>query len=186
MPDRDDLDHLIYEALASYADPGPNSGLERRVLTRINTARASRRHRRLIWAAVLPAAVMASVLLLFVASTLRRAQPHVHSQTGARIEKPVSSAPIGKLSAPQRANARSSTRKAAPHTILRASAMPKLDIFPTPVPLSSEEKALVDFAAAASAAQRQDLTATWQPADEPIHIAEISIPSINPPAEGKE
>jgi hypothetical protein len=188
MPDQDDLDRLIDTALASYADPGPNSGLERRVLTRINTARASsRRHRRLIWATLLPAAVMASVLLLFVASTSRRAQPHAHPQAGAQlVEKPISSAPFGKLSAAPRAAERSGTRKAAPHAILRASAMPKLDIFPTLVPLSSEERALVSLVAETPVAERQDLTTKWLQADEPIHIADLSIPSINPPAEGKE
>jgi hypothetical protein len=186
MPDRDDLDGLIDMALASYADPGPNSGLERRVLARINSTQASARdRRRLIWAAGLPAAVTASILLLFVVSTMRHAQPDAHPETGALIEKPPQ-APLSKHSVPPRAVARSGTRKAARHAILQASAMPKLDVFPTPAPLNSEERALVDLVATTPAAQRKDLTAAWLHVDEPIHIAAISIPSINPPAEGKE
>jgi hypothetical protein len=186
MPERDDLDGLIDMVLASHADPGPNSGLERRILARINVTQVfAQRRRRLIWAAGLPAAVTASFLLLFVVSTMRHAQPHAHPETGALIEKPLAT-PFGKLSAPPRPVVRSGTRKAARHPIIQASAMPKLDVFPTPTPLSGEEKALVDLVATTPAAQRKDLTAAWLHADEPIHIATISIPSINPPAEGKE
>ena len=32
MPEKDDLDRLLDSALSTYADPGPESGLEERVL----------------------------------------------------------------------------------------------------------------------------------------------------------
>lgn len=185
MSDRDDLERLIDGALASYADPGPSSGLERRILARISTTHASTRRRRLlIWATGLPAAAVACTMLLFVSSSFRHAQPHPHKESGS----PVAKVPFSAAGAAPRMPVRSviHERKASRHAIRQVSAMPKLDIFPTPAPLSSEEKALIGLVAETPVAKRQDLTTKWLQADEPIHIADLSIPSINPPAEGKE
>ncbi len=184
MPD--DLDRLIDAALASYADPGPDSGFERRLLARIRTT-SSQHRRRLIWAAGLPALATAGLMLLFVADTSRHTSPGSRQEKVSQIES-ARTAPPGMLNAPSpRAavgvsmHARRSARSGAP----MASIPPKLDTFPSPAPLSNEERALVTFVAETPATQHQDL-ATWLQPAEPIHIAAISIPSIKPPAEGKE
>ncbi len=183
MPD--DLDRLIDAALASYADPGPDSGVERRVLARIRTTSLQHR-RRLIWAAGLPAFAAAGLMLLFVTNMSRHTGLGSQREKVSQIES-VRTAPPGGLNAPSRRAAvgssmyaRRRARSAAPMAI-----PPKRDTFPSPAPLSHEERALVALLAHTPATQRQDLAIWLQPA-EPIHIATISISSINPPAEGKE
>ena len=69
MPDKDDLDLLLDSALATYGSPGPETGLEQRVLSSLAAARAAEQERRartwsrrwLAWAIAVP--VAASLLL---------------------------------------------------------------------------------------------------------------------------
>src|SRR5215472_7488723 len=69
MPDKDDLDLLLDSALATYGGPGPETGLEQRVLSSLAAARAAEQERRarawprrwLAWAIAVP--VAASLLL---------------------------------------------------------------------------------------------------------------------------
>ncbi len=183
MPERDDLDRLLDVALTSYADPGPNSGLERRVLARIS-ARFPRRRRQLIWA--MSAVAFVSILLLFVSNGLRHIGPHQGPETGSFIAPPPPSA-SGKFNISPRVVVRSGMhpRRVARRALPKQSTIPKLDVFPSPAPLSKQEEALVGLLAETPAPQRQHLAVWLQPA-KPIHIAAISIPSINPPEEGKE
>jgi hypothetical protein len=184
MPD--DLDRLIDGALASYADPGPDSGLERRLLARIKTTSLQRR-RRLIWAAGLPALATAGLMLLVVANTSRHTRLGSQQEIGSQIESSRTSRSGTLNPLFPRATVRSSShaRRSARSTAPIATIPPKRDTFPSPTPLSNEERALVTLVAQTPAAQRQDLAVWLQPA-EPIHIAAVSIPLINPPAEGKE
>lgn len=66
----------------------------------------------------------------------------------------------------------------------KAIPLPKRDVFPTPRPLTPQEQALVEFAAHATKAERASFFAAQQQADEPLHIAAIQIPPIEPPAPG--
>jgi hypothetical protein len=75
------------------------------------------------------------------------------------------------------------TVRHAEHTPKRAVpnnsiARPKLDVFPTPEPLTAEEQAMTRFAAQASEADRKALLAAQQQADEPLTISAIRIPPI--------
>lgn len=190
MPERDPLDtldRLLDAALSTYADPGPDSGLEAGILARIGTERRSgqRRSWRLLWAAGLPA--LAACLLLLLAPALwRHAAPHTAPRIQPSAEHPLaaSSAPPA-LAKPVRRSVRHAARTPG-RPIPQPAATPKLDVFPAPAPLSRQEQALVRFVATTSVAQRKDLMQAQQQAVAPLRIAAISIPPIEPPAEGKE
>ncbi|HEX5423947.1 MAG TPA: hypothetical protein VFW94_10385, partial [Candidatus Acidoferrales bacterium] len=195
-------------ALATYADPGPDSGadrgLEQRILTRIAAERHGPTRRRwLAWAVGLPAA---AILLLFAGLSIARRtyapspasqQGHISSQhlprwnqqaaekRGNDLYQGTTSVVPKKHSKEQRALA----SEAAPHSrraarAAQAERLPKLDVFPTPQPLSPEEQALVIFAADANKSERESLVIAQQQANAPLHIAAIHIKPLQPPAAG--
>jgi hypothetical protein len=62
--------------------------------------------------------------------------------------------------------------------------LPKLDVFPTPRPLTREERAMVVFVAQAPESERKALIEAQEQFDAPLSIAAIQIPAIEPPQEG--
>lgn len=187
MAERDPLDRLLDAALSTYADPGPDSGLEAGILARIGAERTAghRHHWRLLWAAGMPA--LAACLLLLLAPALwRHAAPHTAPRIQPSAEHPlIASSARPALAKPVRRSVRHVVRT-PDSSIPRPTATPKLDVFPAPEPLSPQEQALVRFVAMTSVAQRKDLMQAQQQAVAPLRITAISIPPIEPPAEGKE
>jgi hypothetical protein len=221
----DELDRLLDSALARYADPGPDSGLENRILNRIAAeAVPVRRRRRLAWAIAAP--VAAGLLLLAVLAGTRqfRAPLSISPQTsnagksaapdsgGLAQRRAIRSGSSGRdtpgpkgrpgsgLFAARinpcafkttgcRGPAKGSSPNAMPHRDgadleAKSAPLPKLDVFPTPQPLSSQEEALVSFAAKAPERERESLIAAQQEEDAPLSIAAIEIKPLEPPAGG--
>ncbi|MGH9590802.1 MAG: hypothetical protein ACRD25_10415 [Terracidiphilus sp.] len=205
---RDELDRLLDSALATYAHPGPDSGadlgLEQRILTRIAAERhGAPRRRWLAWAVALPAA---AILLLFAGLSIARQtytprpasqQGHISSQRLHRrnqlaAEKRGNGLYQGTTSVVPKKHSKeqwSLAPDAAPHSRRAARAapaepLPKLDVFPTPQPLSPEEQALVNFAAYATKSERESLVTALPQANAPLHIAAIQIKPLQPPAAG--
>jgi hypothetical protein len=182
-----ELDRAIDAALSTYADPGPDFGLEARLMARINTARIQAegeyRHRgsRSLWACGALAAAACTVLLI---APWRSASPHAAARITAR-ERPEAVAAAG-TSIPQPGKPTTAQSHIAGLHATAHNAPPKLGVFPIPTPLTGEEQALVHFATQNSEAQVKSLLPAEQPADAPIDIAAISIPPIKPPSEGKE
>ena len=191
MPERDELDLQIKQALTSYADPGRESGLEERILARITAEGAPAPQRRwLPWAIALP--VAAGLLVLLLLSAHRKAEPtetqHLQAplaqqtevadagQRSSTVPRPTQRERAGGELGPSRARASVAATKATP--------LPKLDVFPMPQPLSPEEQALAVFAARASETERQSLIEARTQADAPIRIAAIEIQPLNPPDHG--
>ncbi len=203
MREKDDLDVLLDSALSTYADPGQDSrldsgldsGLAQRILARIAAVRESAertpatRRRWLPWAIALPAA--ACVLLFIVLGPKIVQQPS--SRTTAVAHSPEQSAA---LSAPTTAarpepvhRTRRPTSKAQSVPLHRAAPptpLPKLDIFPTPQPLTPEERALVIVATQIPESQRQALVEAQRQGDEPLSVAAIHIPPLELPEVGKK
>lgn len=187
---------LIDAALATYADPGPDSGLDRRVMARIAEARISaeaspRRRRWLPWAIALPA-VACLLLFLLMLSGPKPLHPPASGPAQARQsqEPPTRAEQSASPTTPQAAAARSVKapgrrhRRRSQALAAKAIPLPKLDVFPAPRPLTPEEQALVEFAAHATKAERESFFAAQQQADEPLHIAAIQIAPIELPAPG--
>jgi hypothetical protein len=197
MRDKDDLELLIESALSSYGDPGPCSGLEQRILARVTNARAlaepepAHRRRWLLSLLALPA-VACLLLFLVVPRTPRHEvnqakQPH-------RVERPAPELPAfvaHQTAQPASGHSRRARQIVASRAVaeqqfaLNSSPLPKLDVFPTPRPLTTQEQALVFVATRTPESQREALVKTQKPNDSPLSIAAIHIPPLETPEEGK-
>ena len=128
---RDELDRLIDGALASYSTAEPLTGLEARVLNRVRAVRA--RLRLLVWG--LAFVVAASVVVVGI---VVRTEQHV------AVPKPMTAkvTPAPAAPAPMKPVAR--VRRVAHRRGPRP--LPKLEQFPSPTPLTAQERALVALA----------------------------------------
>ena len=194
MREKDDLDLLIDSALTTSADPGPDSGLEDRLLATLSPARTETpqvpsgiRRRWLPWAVALPIAV--GLLFLWLLQGRDKPLPVLQPQE-AHSAAPNAIAP--------HANSSTEVRPAAPHThrvrvtqptspsqTAQAAPLPKLDVFPTPQPLTAEERALVEVVMQAPLPAREALVEAQSLDTVPIRIAEIRIPPLEPPDQGQ-
>jgi hypothetical protein len=146
---QDDLDRELDAALAKCAAVEPRAGLEQRILANLRTAPAqSSTHASWRWTL---AAAVAAVLVLAVALAWRSERPtppvianhpalethpapetHVVSNAPDHDVRPLTPRPTNHADRPS-------------HTL--AAAEPKLDQFPSPQPLSDQEKILASYVA---------------------------------------
>jgi len=182
-----DPDRLIDAALGTYARA--DSGLERRVLARIAAAHlAAPCTRWMLWAVALTAA---ACLLIFI--LLEHSKPAHPSGDNAANAPHVQQAPIlvtppaQRASGPHHAQPKNRARRPPPHNkagTAFAARLPRQEVFPTPRPLSRQERALVNFATQAPIAARDSFVAAQQQTDAPIAIADLRIAPIQiPPLE---
>jgi hypothetical protein len=195
MHEKDEIDLQLDSALSTYADPGPHSGLEDRVAAALRAVRAGensptpRRWRWLPWAIAVP---VAACLLLLWFSTLKMRQLPWSQQQQVRETRP---APIPSGTGPSTAvRTHTSARVKRPiHMAQAPSAVeiskaiprPKLDVFPTPQPLTAEERALVQVVTQTPLPAREALVEAQSLDASPVRIAEIQIPPLEPPAQGQ-
>ena len=181
MPENDPIDILIEAALSTYATPGP--GLEQRVLASVSGARISTANyapeptpgrRWLPWAIALP--VAASLLLSIVLVTPTPKPPPTVSVN--RVPLPAAS--IVRTAPPTKPHhSASGNSRIAP----AATPLPKLDVFPTPQPLTPQEQALAVFAAKTPLPKLHALADAQMQADAPLNIAAIDIQPLDPSAQ---
>ena len=209
MRTKDDLDLLLDSALATYADPGRDSGLEDRMLAALAAARAEvpaqiapQRRRWLPWAIAIP--VAACLIFIWVLASTRIVHaPSQAQQASRREEAPSPAAPVAEVGSQQPVRTRPSEAKGrhplqtdtarlkpGPATepagdVNAKAALPKLDVFPTPQPLTPQEQAMLAFAQQAPAAQVEALSAAQAKDEESFALAASHIPAFEPPAEGK-
>jgi len=181
----DELDRLLDESLSSYAEPV--HGLEERVLRGVSASASPRPRLLWLWPAGLAAA---AVLLLFVATPWRSPLPP-HAAPSPQIAR--TPAPqrdvvrnVDKAVPLPRHGAAHLQRAVAQTTVAEQEPLPKLDVFPSPSPLSAEERALAGLVARSSAQEQHALLAARQQADAPIRISAITVPPISSPDKGKE
>ena len=148
-PPNDDLDHLLDSALARYAAVEPRMGLEERVMARLQAgAQQPSRRSWLQWGLATALAVIVVAAALAWKSS-RVPHPEIANCPPAAIENPstqkTNSAPpaTGEVAVVKHPAVRkTSMRSAVANT---AAAHPKLDQFPSPQPLSTEEIALAQY-----------------------------------------
>jgi len=184
MPERDDLNSVLDSALMTYGDPGADSGLSERVLARVAAEAAPAPLRRwLPWAIALP--VAACLLILVMSWPKISHSPDTHFTGATQASEPATARPVPQP-ALQPAHTRRgelAARKSRPQSVAiaaKSATLPKLDIFPTPQPLTPGEQGLVAFATQASESERLALLEAQKIKDEPLHIAAIHIPPIEP------
>lgn len=198
MREKDQLDDLLDAALSTYADPGPHSGLEQRILARVSAENLAAstptlRRRWLPWGIALAAA---SCLLLFlVFSAQKRIHPpsattqSAHSSnaftaTTAHHEPIPIHPPVTFIHGANRLSPNAHRPSAA--VASKSAPLPKRDVFPTPEPLTPQEQALLAFAARASKPEIQALVQAQEQADAPLVIAAIHIQPLEPPEPGQK
>jgi hypothetical protein len=167
MASNDELDRRIDNALAGYAGAEPLAGLEERVLRRV---RVASRRRAFGWAAAIAVAAALVVTVIVV-----RAPHHVGSKSHdvARVETSLPPRPTPVVEKPRVVpNRRVKSRLA------RLEPLPKLEQFPTPVPLTAEERALVAFVTRYPKEAQQAFEDLRKRSEEPIEIQPIQIPSL--------
>ncbi len=162
MSEDRELGRLIDAALGTYADPRPDENLAERVLARLADEPSPRPRRAwLPWAAIaLPAAICLLLLVHSGPGTPRtQAVPPLQS---AQFHSPAS---IAVLPHPRAARPRDTSRQVnrspLPRHLIAATTLPqplpKLNVFPTPVPLTPQERALAAYVAQTPEAQRKAL-----------------------------
>jgi hypothetical protein len=150
---RDELDRRLDAALAEYADVEPPAGMEQRILARVRESGEGRRIVWWRWSAVIPA--LACVIALFI---YRDAPPIEPPRVAlVRPPAPVLARPVEK-------------RVLRP----RPARLPRREVFPTPTPLTPEERALLVLVAESPEKARELLTPSEPKPIEPIVIEPLS------------
>lgn len=150
---RSEFNRRLDAALADYASVEPPAGLEQRILARARTSEARPRLVWWRWAAAVPA--LACAVAVFVYRDAPRIEPPRVALTAPPA--PVLSAPLTK-------------RTSRPRPVR----LPKLEVFPTPVPLSAEERALLMLVAQSPEKASELLTPAEPEPIKPIEIEPIS------------
>jgi hypothetical protein len=197
MHDSDDLDRKIDAALAGYGDPfamdrPAEPALAERMLAGVRRSIAAesapRRVRWLVWTWTLAAAVCVLVLVLFGLRPPHR-QPNQARQTQRQGAKPQVAKAITEGTAEAgmpvvRKASRARSNIPAQAMAEKPDRLPKLDVFPTPQPLSGEGEALAFFVRRAPAHEVRELLLAQSHVDTPITIQELEIPPLQPLDEG--
>jgi len=178
--DRDELDELIDGALARYSGAEPLDGLEDRVLRRVQGARAARRSSwgfRLAYAVPALAAVLIAGVALWMGRDTRSGATDV-TQKMVVPEPPA--AARGPRSSPVLPVREAMPRNAAtkPRRIVPARSLPKEEYFPSPAPLTEEERALVAWVNSAPAEAARVLGDMQKRSVEPIEIEPKQMPPL--------
>jgi hypothetical protein len=152
VPDRDRLDDELDVALAKYAAAEPRAGLEERVLANLRAERArAAEHSWWRWPAV---AALAVVIVVAASVAWRSWKPVQNITTQHRPDTTGTQAHAGTQVANNSGRSLiqpheiGSVRRLKPRTVsLRATvaSVPKLDLFPSPQPLSEQETILARY-----------------------------------------
>ena len=185
MRDKDDLDALLDEALATYADVEESSNLSVRVLAAIRKSEDHKTSRRwLPWAIALP---VAAAVLIAVLVSPHRSRSRESSQISQVATQPAPNSPKAVVETPSHAVRAVRPPRARTTNEVRSAIhklpVPKQAVFPAPQPLSREEQALVSLANTRPSVAAQSIAESSQPV-EPLSIAAIHIPPLNPPDKG--
>jgi hypothetical protein len=140
----DELDRLLDAALKQYAAVQPREGLEGRILAHLRSQSSERASH--AWWRWLAAAAAVAALAVIITMAWR---PHAKSQLTVAQHPPASAAVpnLAATSQPKRVIQRPKRRLHAVVDAQVAKALPKLDQFPSPQPLSEQEKLLASYVA---------------------------------------
>lgn len=187
MDDKDKkfVDALLQASLRNYAAEAPRPGLEGRILAGVR-ARQHPARRRAVWSWAAAIAGATAIVALAVVHAGRRQSSPLPLRTGSGAHV---SAPVPAMAAPQVQVAAS---RPAPHIVPRRATRPWTDPrpqqFPTPRPLSEQEKLLVVYAQSLEGSSAAPAADSNQDAEQklevpPLTIAAIKIEPLPPPKE---
>jgi len=177
VQENDELDSRIDAALRSYVEP-PQMTEPRIILARImeraQIERSARPMRSWFWGAAAAAAC-----LVAVAAALWLLQAHPAPKIAWAPAAPgVETLPsVARSQAPAiRRSTHARPVSTSREVAARSAALPKLDVFPTPRPLSPEEQALVSFAKQGPAAVQRAVLQDQKHWDEVTALSSLQMP----------
>lgn len=162
----DAVERVLGEGLARYAGQEPLAGLEQRVLDRVRGEGAARRAGFRRWGFI--AAGVAVAALVAAAVLWMTPHPPEAIPSLARVMGPPPD-----LASSNQAPRMADARPVKKHRI--AAGLPRRRQFPTPAPISSEERALLALAARAPDLARRAFAHSKPLSIEPIRLEEIKI-----------
>jgi hypothetical protein len=166
--DMDELERILQEGVSRYADGEPLAGLEERIIARVRVTGSLRRSRAEWWVVL---AVGLAALLVGGFVYLRMEHTESRPLTVAVIEK----AAVPDLA--PRPTAAVGVQKPRGHSHPRA-ALPKQPQFPTPLPLSREERLLVAMVQEDPERTAQAFESLRKHESESLEIAPLVIPPL--------
>lgn len=176
MPQNEaDFENRLEQALAAYADP-EDAGLPRLLTARVMTAVEAGRRQRRWWffAAALPIAACLIMVVL-----LQFSKRVIHQQN---VTSPLAVATVRSVPSPTTPSQRpvlfKKVHKRGPTEKARQST-PKLARFPSPSPLSKQERLLLAFATTVPPKEQEMIFNSWRRIDEPIHVSQLTIAPID-------
>jgi hypothetical protein len=159
----DELDKILNDALSSYSREEPRPGLDDRVSDRIRTEGEHRRFESLRRVVAIPA----FACVLFLALMFLR--------TRDSVPKSWKPAPIISSTAPLPRIAPGAVQTTVIRRRPKHVALPKREQFPSPAPLTAEERALLAFVVRSPKQAEQFLSDAKSRSAEPIQIKQIQI-----------
>jgi hypothetical protein len=141
---QDELDRALDAALAKYAAVEPREGLEDRVLANLRIERAQVAHR--AWWRWSVAGALAAVVIVALALALRSGMTS-HPDVANHLSSAAPSARVPATQVASNPNPAPTLRTRRPHPLVVTAGQaelrpPKLERFPSPQPLSEQEKLL--------------------------------------------
>lgn len=173
-----ELDRKIDAALATYADPAENinpSALAAKVLATGREQRQGIRWWR--WGLVAAVPALAALLILLYLPAKLKMEPLRLSIAAPPVPQPV----VSLIPEKQPVSHTEVRTSHASHVAAPSEEPPKLDVFPTPRPLSEQEKLMVAFVQDAPQEAQKQAAQDSGPI-QPIAIADLTIPPLDPPA----
>lgn len=178
MPSDRELDQFIDAALPSYSAADPQLGLEQRILAHALADYPRRRRFAWAWAFAIP--VAACLLVIFFFAGRHVSHPNTLQATATTASHAIAASP---RETPATDSIPSPRKGPLPHKLsiqpsLTPERLPEQDVFPSPSPLTAEERAAI--ALAHDPAQMPRQTDTVAVEISPIHIAELQMKPIAP------
>ena len=170
-----DFEREFERALAAYADPN-DAGYPQVLAARVMAEVRMRQRKRRLWLGISAAAPLLGCMLVAAVLYFGRSEPQ------HREAKVVS---IPAIPHAERAPEPPAYAKARPKLVRGARApnarprLPKLDQFPAPAPMSEQEKLLVQFVRRTPPSTQRFVVKMQEQSDEPLRIAELSIPDLD-------
>jgi hypothetical protein len=176
------LDNLLDSLLARYSDAQPSPGLETRVMAQLREQAGRKKSWKWslswMWAGAAAAALITVVFIVRVERPIESIEPPIFHADWSLLHHPDPS-----VVQPPRAGISVTTAQGNGHVPqprhqeLAAAVDTRPDVFPTPAPLSDQEKLLLRYLARTA---RHEIVAQSHP-DEPVETAEPFLLQIQPP-----
>ncbi len=187
MDDKDKqfVDELLDASLRRYVQDEPRPGLEGRILAGVRSKQQAERRRESLFWIVGMATAAAVVAMLVMGRTHRQTAP---ASITAKASAIASSPTVAKIVPP----VQQPTLRLRAHRAMRSRVDPRPQQFPTPRPLSEQEKLLVEYVEAISNSSIPALETATEDTGKDLEIPPLTISAVKidplplPPAETQQ